>query len=66
MDKNSNAFYFEMIKNTFGLAMIYYLGSWFQIDDLIPFGTYIVTAYLFISTFAVAYFSFGEIKIKLA
>ena len=66
MDKNPYAFYFEIVKNTFGLAMIYFLGSWFQIDDLIPFGTYIVMAYLFFSTFAVAYFSFGEIKMKLA
>ena len=62
MDRNPNAFYFELIKNIFGLYLIYILDSWFEIDKIIPFGTYLVSFYFFISTFAVAYFSFGEIK----
>lgn len=61
MDRNSNAFYFEIIKNIFGLYLIYSLGSWFEIDKIIPFGTYLVVLYFFISTITVAYFSFVEI-----
>jgi sterol desaturase/sphingolipid hydroxylase (fatty acid hydroxylase superfamily) len=62
MDKNPNALLYEIIKNAFGLYLIFRLGSWFNIDDYIPFGTYMMLAYFFISTLTVAYFVFGEIK----
>jgi alkylglycerol monooxygenase len=62
MDRNENSFYFEVLKNIFGLYLIYTLGSWFEIDKIIPFGTHLVLLYFFISTIMVSYFSFIEIK----
>ena len=62
MDRNPNAFYYEIIKNIFGLSLIFSLGSWFGVDKIIPFGTYIIVLYFIVSSLAVAYFSFKEIK----
>ena len=62
MDRNPNAFYYEIIKNIFGLSLIFSLGSWFGVDKIIPFGTYIIVLYFIVSSLVVAYFSFKEIK----
>ena len=49
MDKSNLSIPFEIIKIILGLALISQLGSWFELDEIIPFGTAIIVIYLIIS-----------------
>ncbi len=60
MDKNKWALLFESIKLIYGLGLIYAFDSWFNLDDLIPFGTYLVIIYLAFSWFVTLYFTLIE------
>jgi hypothetical protein len=50
LDKNKNAWLWELAKNAFGGFIIYYLGDWFGLSQLIPFSTYLIVFYFCIST----------------
>ena len=56
MDMNPNALHWELLKICYGLACIFYLNSWFGIDNLIPNATYIVLAYFALSLAMTVYF----------
>ncbi|SHJ09003.1 sterol desaturase family protein [Flavobacterium terrae] len=62
MDKNKYAFVYEGIRYAFAIAIVYLTGSWFKIDDLIPYGTIIVMSYLTLCLLISIYFVTVEFK----
>lgn len=62
MDKNRFAWIFETIRLMFGLSLLYYLGDWFGIDTLIPFGSTLIGGYLLLSWLVSFYFTQIEFK----
>lgn len=56
MDNRKSALYWEVLRFTFGISIVYYLGDWFQMDQLFPFATYIILGYLLISLLMTTYF----------
>jgi len=61
MDRDPSAFWLESIKAITGLLIVFNTGSWFKIDNIIPGGSIIMTAYLIVSAVVVAYFVFKDI-----
>lgn len=57
MDGDKNGQWIELVRSLLGLLCIYTLGSWFYIDQVIPFGTMIVAAYFFITIIGSFYFA---------
>jgi hypothetical protein len=51
----------ELVKSIFGLTIIYRIGSWFGLDEIINGGTIFMIIYLIASVFVVGYFVFYEI-----
>jgi hypothetical protein len=67
MDTNKFSLFWETIRFAFGIGIITYLGNWFGIDGMIPFGTYFIVAYLALSLFINIYFvTYGFKSEKLA
>jgi sterol desaturase/sphingolipid hydroxylase (fatty acid hydroxylase superfamily) len=64
MDKNKFSFVWEAIRFIYAATVVMYMGSWFGIDTLIPFGTYIVMGYLGISLLVNLYFVTTEFKMQ--
>lgn len=62
MDHNKWALLWEGIRFTYALSLIYFLQGWFQIDTVIPFGTYLVVTYLSLSFLVSLYFVTSEFK----
>lgn len=62
MDKNKYAFVYEGIRYVFAIAIVYLTGSWFKIDDVIPYGTIIVMSYLTLCLLISIYFVTVEFK----
>jgi alkylglycerol monooxygenase len=50
LDKNKNAWLWELAKNVLGGFIIYFLGDWFGLSKLIPFSTYVIVFYFCLST----------------
>ncbi len=67
MDTNKFSLFWESIRFIFGIGIITYLGNWFEIDAMIPFGTYLILTYLTLSLFTNIYFvTYGFKSEKLA
>lgn len=66
MDRNPNAWIWELTKAAFGIGIIHFLGDWFGANEYAGWINYILIAYLLLSVSAAFYFSFFEQKIKLA
>lgn len=64
MDLNPHALWLETVKSSLGLGMIYAFGSWFLLDEIVPFGTMIVVAYQVIAVGMTAWFVRNEIREK--
>ena len=64
MDRDPNALWLELVKSIIGLGIIFSIGEWFRIDNIIPFGTTFIAAYQVISVFVVGWFVFNEIGWK--
>ena len=62
MDRKPAAVFTESIKSVFGLAIIWFYGSWFSIENLLPFGTYFMMFYHVFSVLAVVWFVKFEIN----
>ncbi len=63
MDKNRNAWLFELLKIALGFSMIYRTGDWFKSSQLVGnWVTYAVIAYLIASFFITLWFVFYEFK----
>ncbi|MFT4534921.1 MAG: alkylglycerol monooxygenase [Saprospiraceae bacterium] len=56
MDHSKISIPFEIIKIILGLGLIYQLGDWFGVNELIPFGTALIVIYLIISLSLNIYF----------
>jgi hypothetical protein len=69
MDTNKYAIIWETIRFAIGIAIIFYFGNWFEIDQLIPLGTYIVIAFISSSFLGTLFFvgtNFKSEKLALA
>ncbi len=66
MDYSFLALPFELAKLGLGVALIYFLGGWYGIDDLIPFGTIFLSLYLIISLGLTYYFKNNALNTHLA
>lgn len=67
MDTNNYSLFWESIRFAFGIGIIISLGNWFEIDTIIPFGTYLIMGYLTLSLIINIYFvSSGFKSEKLA
>lgn len=62
MDTNKYAMLWETIRFTYGIGVVVALGNWFQIDELIPYGTYLVMALISLSFFGTLYFVSTDFK----
>ena len=62
MDTNKFAMLWETIRFTYGIGVVVTLGNWFQIDQFIPYGTYLVMAFISISFFGTLYFVSTDFK----
>ncbi len=69
MDTNNYSLFWESIRFAFGIGIIISLGNWFEIDTIIPFGTYLIMGYLTLSLIINIYFvssGFKSEKLALA
>ena len=69
MDTNNYSLFWESIRFAFGIGIITYFGNWFEIDTMIPFGTYFIMGYLTLSLCINIYFvssGFKSEKLALA
>nr|WP_314864407.1 sterol desaturase family protein [uncultured Flavobacterium sp.] len=69
MDTNNYSLFWESIRFAFGIGIITYFGNWFEIDTMIPFGTYLIMGYLTLSLIINIYFvssGFKSEKLALA
>jgi len=61
MDGNIMGLIAEIVKFVFGFLLIYINGgTWFEIDNLIPYGTWIVEGYLLLSLIVTMYYFFAN------
>jgi hypothetical protein len=56
MDRNPYAIGWEILKNAFGIGMIYWQGGWFGANEFLPWISYVITAYFIFSTLVTAWF----------
>ena len=66
MDRNPNAWLWELAKTVLGMGIIFYQGDWFGINRYTNFFNFVFIPYFLISFSATLYFSFGELKLKEA
>lgn len=64
MDRDPNALWLELIKSIIGLGIIFSIGEWFHLDQIVPFGTVFIAAYQVISVLVVGWFVYKEIGWK--
>ena len=56
MDTNKYALLWESIRFILGIGIVIYLGNWFELDHILPYGTILVTAILCLSLAGTVYF----------
>lgn len=64
MDRKSSAVWLEAMKSLLGLAIIFMMGNWFLIDEILPFGTYLVAGYQVVSVLVVGWFVRNEVGVE--
>lgn len=62
MDRNPNAVYWELLKNIFGLWLIWQSGDWFGLNNVLAGGVWMVGSWFIASTAITAAFVYSEIK----
>jgi sterol desaturase/sphingolipid hydroxylase (fatty acid hydroxylase superfamily) len=62
MDRNRYAIVWEILKNAFGIAIIYRQGDWFGAGNFLPWISYILIAYFIISTVVCSWFVYRHYK----
>lgn len=65
MDRNPNAWAWELLKLAYALFFIVNSGDWFEFNKLLPGSVYIFVGYLVISAFFSVWFSFRKEKLEL-
>ncbi|MFV8342607.1 sterol desaturase family protein [Flavobacterium sp. XS2P39] len=69
MDARKTSIFWEILRFTFGIAIIAYFGDWFSMNQLFPYANYIIIGYLTLSLIATVYFvsvNFEKEKVVLA
>lgn len=66
MDRNPNAWIWELLKGSFGVGCIYYTGDWFGSNKYFSYFHWIFIAYFLLSVAVAFYFSFMEQRWKFA
>jgi len=64
MDGDAIALWLELAKAIMGYLIMWHMGSWFHLDQLIYGGSYIIAIYFVMSVLVVAYFVYAEISYK--
>ena len=64
MDGDAIALWLELAKAIMGYLIMWHMGSWFHVDQLIYGASYIIAIYLVMSVLVVAYFVYAEISYK--
>jgi alkylglycerol monooxygenase len=65
MDRNPNAWIYELMKNGIGAYMLVSSGDWFGLGALIPGGHYVVAVYLVVSTLVPVWFAKRELALEM-
>lgn len=66
MDRNPNAWAWELLKAAYGMYFVVTTGDWFELNKFMPGSIYIFVVYLVISAFFSLWFSFRKEKLQLA
>lgn len=71
MDRNPMAFFWELLKNSFGIYLVVNQGDWFGINLQWTYATYIILIYLGVSTFITGWLAFknkqeDRLRVQLA
>ena len=56
MDERKSSILWESIRFACGIALIFYFGDWFGMNQLFPFANYIILSYLILSLLITTYF----------
>ena len=56
MDRNANAFWWELLKNSFGIGIVLYTSDWFGVSEFLPWLLPLVVSYFIISSVVVYLF----------
>ncbi|CAN5810217.1 sterol desaturase family protein [soil metagenome] len=62
MDRNAYAFVWELLKNLFGLGIIYYTGDWFGASSYFPWINTALIAWFILSSVICAWFVFVDFR----
>ena len=62
MDREPIAIWLELAKSILGLGIIYQLGSWFYLDEILTGASIFMIAYFILSVLIVACFVYYEIQ----
>jgi sterol desaturase/sphingolipid hydroxylase (fatty acid hydroxylase superfamily) len=60
MDKRTFSVFWESLRFLFGVGIMAYFGDWFGLNAIMPFGNYVIMAYLFLSLSVSVYFATFE------
>ena len=66
MDRNPNAWAWELLKVAYALFFVITTGDWFGLDNVLPSSVYIFVGYLLVSALLSVWFSFRKEKLQLA
>jgi hypothetical protein len=66
MDRNPNAWAWELLKVAYALFFVVNSGDWFGVNSLLPGATYLFITYLLVSFFFSVWFSIRKEKFQLA
>lgn len=66
MDRNPNAWAWELLKVAYALFFVITTGDWFGLDNVLPGSVYIFVGYLLVSALLSVWFSFRKEKLQLA
>jgi sterol desaturase/sphingolipid hydroxylase (fatty acid hydroxylase superfamily) len=62
MDRNPYAIFWEGIKNSFALGIIFYFGNWFGASQTLPWINYLLIAYFIAATIVTGWFVYSHYK----
>ena len=65
MDRNPNAWAWELLKVSYALYFVVNSGDWFELNKFLPGSVYIFVGYLVISAFFSVWFSLRKEKLEL-
>jgi hypothetical protein len=60
LDRNPNAWVYELLKATMGISILYYQGDWFGISHYTPYFARVFVIYFLISLGTTFYFSLKD------